>query len=42
MFDFIVDVDEQEYDVFVNDKGEFVYHANYEYVPLEQELEFEL
>ena len=38
MFDFIVDVEEQEFDIVVNDKGEVVLHANYEYVPLETEV----
>ena len=42
MFDFIVDVEQQEFDIFVNDKGEVVLHSNYEYVPLENdELELE-
>ena len=42
MFDFIVDVEEQEFGIFVNDKGEVVLHSNYEYVPLENdELELE-
>ena len=45
MFDFIVDVEEQEFEVFVDGKGEVVLHSNYEYVPLEtdeQELEYGL
>ena len=42
MFDFIVDVEEQEFDIFVNDKGEVVLHSNYECVPLDNdELELE-
>ena len=42
MFDFIVDVEEQEFDIFVNDKGEVVLHSNYECVSLDNdELELE-
>ncbi len=45
MFDFIVDVEQQEFEVFVDGKGEVVLHSNYEYVPLENddlELEYVL
>ena len=38
MFDFIVDVEQQEFDIFVNDKDEVVLHANYEYVPLDNDV----
>lgn len=41
MFDFIVDVEQQEFEVFVDGKGEVVLHSNYEYVPLEDEQELE-
>ena len=45
MFDFIVDVEQQEFEVFVDGKGEVVLHSNYECVPLEneeQEMEYGL
>lgn len=42
MFDFIIDVEQQEFEVFVDGKGEVVLHSNYEYVPLEtDDLELE-
>ena len=43
MFDFIVDVEQQEYLVFVNDHGNLVAHAVYEYEEIElEEMEVEL
>lgn len=38
MFDFIVDVEQQEMVIFVNDRDEVVLHSDYEYVPLDNDV----